>query len=243
MKNVVFAGLFAAFLFGSVQGGAFSQGQSWLGQSLEQRINSAWGRAGVLRYNAALQIDSAGYDSDIYFGLFDQPVPDYLFSLGPDLNILLPVTKRIVFDIADSPRYVFFAKTVPERTLNNTFNGNLHIVFDRVYIQGGAGLVNAKERLNPELNVYDRLKSNDYSGLILWQASQQASFAFQYQRTKYAYEDLSSEPTDIGVNLDRTESFARLFGYLQQRSRARFYDSSNRTRLSEDNPCGRTAMI
>jgi len=223
VKRVVIAGLLAAFLLGPALSRAYGQGQTWLGQTLELSIESAWGRAGVLRYNAALQVDSAGYDSDIYFGTFAKPVPDYTFSLGPDLHIFLPVKKRLVFDIIDSSRYVFFAKTERERTLNNDFNGNLYILFNRVYVQAGAGINNAKQRLSAEVNLNVRLKLDNYAGLILWQASKEASFAFQYMWSKYAYQNLASETTDISANLGRTESLARFLAYLQQKSRVRFY--------------------
>lgn len=223
MKKALFVGLFAVLMLGLVHSDAFAQGQTWLGQTLEQSINAARGKAGALRYNAALQVDTAGYDSDLYFGMLANRVPDYSFSAGPDLRVFLPVQKRVVFDIADSPRYVFFMKTTRERALNNAFNGNLHVIFDRVYVQAGAALVNAKQRLSSEVNLNVRLKTNDYSGLVLWQASKETSFALQYQRSKYVYENLASEATDFQANLDRTESFAHFLAYLQQRSRLRFY--------------------
>lgn len=223
MKKAAFVGLFAVILLGPIPSRAFGQGQTWLGQMLEQSMNSAWRRAGALRYNAALQIDSAGHDSDIYFGMFDKPVSDYMFTIGPDLLIFLPVKKRLVFDIADSPRYIFFIKSVQERSLNNVFNGNLHVIFDKIYIQVGVALDNAKQRLNSELNLNVRLNTNEYSGLILWQASRETSFALRYQESKYTYENLTSETTNIRASLDRTESFVRLQAYLQQRAKVRFY--------------------
>jgi hypothetical protein len=223
-KNVeIFAGLFIIIFLFLAQIRSFAWGNTWMGMRLEQVVNSARARAGAFSYNAAFQINNAGYDSDIYFGIMDKPVPDYTFSAGPDLRIFLPVKKRLVFDIADSLRYVFYRKTAEERVLNNTFNGNLHIVFDRFYVQAGAGLVNAKQRLSSELNLNVRLRMDDYSGLLLWQASKETSFALQYQRSKYAYENLTSELTDIAANLDRTESVVSLLGYLQQQSRVRFY--------------------
>jgi hypothetical protein len=223
MCKAASVGLFGILLLATVQPRAFAQGQTWLGQILEQTVNSAGGKAGALRYNAALQIDSAGYDSDIYFGWFYNRISDYMLSVGPDLRVFLPLKSHVVIDIADSPRYIFFAKTAKERALNNIFAGNLHLVFDKFYVQAGGGLDNAKQRLSPELNFNVRLKTDDYSGLILWQASKDASFAVQCQRTKYAYENLSSVATDISANLDRTESFARFLVYLRQRSRVRFY--------------------
>ena len=223
MKKVILAALFAALLLGSISSLAYSQSQTWLGQTLEERIASAWGKAGALRYNAAFRIDSAGYDSDIYFGMLADRVPDYVFSAGPDLLVFVPVKKRVIFELADSPRYAFFAKTERERALNNVFNGNLHLVFDRFYVQAGVGLMNAKQRLNAELSLNVRLKTDDYTGLVLWQASRQTSFALQYVRTKYTYENLAGETTDIGANLDRTESFGRVLAYFQQKSRVRLY--------------------
>lgn len=223
LNHIAFVGVFVALFLSLLAGRAFSQGQTWPGQTLEQTIASAWGRAGALRYNAAFQVDSAGYDSDIYFGQLANRVPDFMLSAGPDLQVFLPIKKRVIFEIADSPRYVFFAKTARERALNNIFNGNLNVIFDRIYIQGGAGLTNAKQRLSSELNLNVRLKTEDLSGLILWQASRETSFALQYVRTKYTYEYLASETTDIGANLDRIESFARALAYLQQKSRVRLY--------------------
>ena len=194
-----------------------------MGMSLEQAVNSARGRLGAFRYNAALQISNAGHDSDIYFGMLDNPVPDYLFSAGPDIHVFLPVKKRVVFDISESPRYNFFLKTERERALNNAFAGTVHLIFDRVYIQAGGGLVNAKQRLSSELNVNIRLKENNVSGLVFWQASKTTSFALQCRRTRYNFENSTSEFANNSENLNRIENLVNLIGYLQQRSKARFY--------------------
>ena len=223
MRKAIFVGLFGICLLGSVRTRAYAQGQTWVGQDLEQSISSAWGRAGALRYNAALQVDSAGYDSDIYFGMLPNRVPDFIFSLGPDLRIFVPLKKWLILDVSDSPRYVFYAKTTRERTLNNSFNGNVHFAFSKLYAQAGAVLVNAKQRLNSELNLNVRVKTDDYSGLLLWQASRQTSVALQYQRSKFTYENLASEPTDIGANLDRTEGVFKLLAYFEQRTKIRLY--------------------
>jgi hypothetical protein len=220
-KKAVFAAVAFAVLF--PRGQAYAWGNTWMGMLIEQAVNSARAISGAFRYNAALQINNAGYDSDIYFGMLDKPVRDYTFSAGPDIRIFLPLKQRVVFDVSESPRYLFYLKTEHERALNNIFTGNVHVVFDRVYIQAGGGLTNAKERLSSELNMNIRQKEADLSTLFFWQASKGTSFALQYQRSSYRYENLTPEFPNISESLNRTESFVNFFAYLQQQSRARFY--------------------
>jgi hypothetical protein len=155
--------------------------------------------------------------------MLNKPVPDYTFSTGPDIQIFLPLRQRVVFEVSDSPRYVFCLKTERERALNNTFAASVHSVFDRIYFQASVGLINAKQRLNSELNINVRLTQDDFSGLVFWQASQGTSFALQYQRSSYNYENPPAGFPNISDSLNRTESFVSLIAYLQQQSRNRFY--------------------
>jgi hypothetical protein len=201
---------------------AYAWGSTWMGTLLEQIITSARGGVGQFRYNASLQIDSAGYDSDIFFGMLGKSVPDYTFSAGPDVQVFLPLKEKLVFEILDSPRYVFYAKTDQERTFNNAFSGNMHIVFDRVYFQAGGELIDVKQRLSSELSINVRLKEDILSGLVFWQASRETSFALQYRRSRYRYENPSTEFPGISTSLNRTDNLVNLMAYLQQRSRARF---------------------
>ena len=207
----------------SAQDQLYGWGNTWMGALIEQAVTQAWGMASPFRYNAALRIDSASYDSDIYYGMLANSVPDFTIAAGPDLQVFLPIKQRVVFDIFESPRYVYYVKTSQERTLNNIFSADMHVILDRLYFQAGGGLTDAKQRFSPELNLNVRLKEDDLSGLALWQASGATSFALQCQRSTYRYEDLSGNFPSISQSLDRTESFINLFAYLQQHSRARFY--------------------
>jgi hypothetical protein len=217
MKIATRAGLPAIVLFFLAQSWLYAWGNTTMGLALEQAIKSARGRAGVFRYNAALQVNG-GYDADIYFGTLDKPVPDSTFFAGPNIQVFLPLKKRVVFDISESPRYVFYLRTERERALNNTLAGRVHVVFDKVYIQVGAGLTNAKQRLSSELNMNIRLKEDYLSGLIFWQASKRTACALQYQRS-----NLNFVNSDVQDNLNRTESSANLVMYIEQGARARFY--------------------
>jgi hypothetical protein len=223
MRRTIFVGLFAIFVLSVVQDQAFAWGATWMGASLEQMVNAARWRAGAFRYNAAFRLDNAGYDSDIYFGMMANPVPDYTITAGPDIQIFLPLKKTIVFDVSEFPRYVFFFDTKQERALNNMFAGRVHFVFDRFYIQAGGGLIDAKQRLSTEVNLNVRLKEDDLTGLVLWQASRETSFALQYRTATYNYENLTSGAVNISESLNRQESSVSFTAYLQQHSKTRFY--------------------
>jgi hypothetical protein len=194
-----------------------------MGAALEQMVNMARWRVGAFRYNAAFRLDNAGYDSDIYFGMMAKAVPDYTITAGPDIQIFLPIKKKIIFDVSESPQYVFFFDTKRERALNNTFAGRVHFVFDTFYIQAGGGLIDAKQRLSTEVNLNVRLKEDNLTGLVLWQASRETSFALQYRRSEFRYENLTSGTFSFSENLNRKESFVNFTAYLQQRSKTRFY--------------------
>ena len=223
MKKGRFFVAFIVFLLLPARGRIFAWGSTWMGAALEQIVDSAHWRLGALKYNAAIRVDDAGHDSDIYFGSLANPVPDYTFSAGPDIQVFLPLKKRIVFDISESPRYVFFLHTDRERTFNNTFTGQVHFIFDRFYIQVGGELINAKQRLSTELNLNIRLKEDDMNGLMLWQVSKGASLALQYRRSTLNYENLTSGFVNVSEALDRTETHVDAMAYLQQHSRVRFY--------------------
>ena len=223
IRRIIPVGFFVIFLLSIGQARTFAQGNTWMGTTLEQMVTAARGRAGAFRYNAAFRLQNAGYDSDIYFGMTANPVPDYTITAGPEIQIFFPIKKRFVFDVSESPRYVFFFDTKRERALNNTFAGRVHFVFGRFYIQAGGGLADAKQRLSTEVNLNVRLKQNDLTGLVLWQALKETSFALRYRRSELRYENLTQGTFEFSMNLNRRESFINLSAYLQQHSKTRFY--------------------
>lgn len=198
-------------------------GNTWMGASLENLVNLARWKAGSLRYNAALRINNVGYDSDIYFGNTTNRVPDYTLGAGIPFRLFLPIKKKVVFDISEDPQYLFFLKTKKERALNNDFSGNLHFVFDRIYLRGEAGFLNIRQRLSPELTVPIRQKESIFGGLALWQVSKGASVALQYRSSTYRYDNPPDSSFNISETLNRREDFLNITAYLQQVSRTRFF--------------------
>ena len=194
-----------------------------MGASLETIVNAARWKAGALRYNAAIQVANAGYDSDIYFGNTPSPVPDYTFSAGIPLRLFLPIKKSVVLDISENPQYLFFLKTKKERALNNDFGGYLHFLFDRVYLRGEARFSTIQQRLSPELTIPIREKQDNLGALALWQISKGTSVALQYRSSTYKYDNPPDASYNISANLDRREDFLTFTGYLQRVSKTRFF--------------------
>jgi len=202
---------------------AYCQGNTWAGSSLQQMVNSARWKFGLLRVNAAFNLLNAGYDSDIYYGYLDEPFPDFTLAASVPVQVLVPLSKKIVVDLFDNPQYVFYLDTKNERAWNNTFRGRAHIALENFYIQAGGGLSNVRRRLSPELDVNFRQKTNRLDGLLLWQVSQQTSLALIYGGADYDYGDGEFGGTNIAERLNRKENFFDLVVYLQPSPRARFF--------------------
>jgi len=199
------------------------QGNTWAGTSLAQMVEAARWRMGALRVNAALALTNAGYDTDIYYGYLGEAVPDYTFSAGVPVQVLLPLSKKIVLEVFDSPQYVFYLDAKNERGWNNIFRGQVHFAFDRFYVQAGGGLSNIRQRLSPELNINIRQKEDSLNGTILWQASRVTSLALLYGESLFDYGDAEFGGTSIAETLNRKEDYFDFVTYLQPSPKVRFF--------------------
>lgn len=202
---------------------AFGQGDTWAGASLAQMVEGARWRLGALRVNAAFSLSNVGYDSDVYYGYTAEPVPDYTFSAGTTVQVLMPLSKKVVLDIFDSPQYMFYLDSKNERAWNNTFRGQVHFAFDRVYVQLGGGLSNVRYRLSPELNINVRQKQDSLDGLILWQVSRRASLAFVYGSAKYDLGEAEFGGVSLSDQLNRKEDYFDFITYIEPSPRVRFF--------------------
>jgi hypothetical protein len=119
-------------------GMAHAQGQTWLGEGLAQMVEGARWRISEVRVNAAFVLANAGYDSDIYFGyLQGHDVPDWTFAASTPVQLIVPLSKHVVFDLSDTPQYLFYLDTKKERAWNNTFQGRIHVALEKIYFQAG----------------------------------------------------------------------------------------------------------
>ncbi len=201
----------------------FGQGNTWAGASLAQMVEGARWRLGAFRVNAAFSLSNVGYDSDVFYGYTSEPVPDFTLAAGTTVQVLLPLSKKVVLDIFDSPQYLFYLDSKNERAWNNTFRAQVHFAFDRVYVQLGGGLSDVRYRLSPELNVNVRQKQDSLDGLVLWQASKRASLAFVYGSAKYDLGEAEFGGVSLSDYLNRKEDYFDLITYIEPSPKVRFF--------------------
>lgn len=221
-KKFVFF-ILALFSLGLAAEKSWAWGNTWPGVALQQVYEAARWRTGLLRSYGALVVDNAGYDSDIYYGYLAEKTPDYTFSVGPMVRLMLPASRKLVFDVSGFPQYLFYFKTDKERTFNYRFNGQAHFVFDRVYLAAGGGLSNMKMRLSPELNVNVRIKENSLNGLLFGQLSKGSAVALQYSGAWLDYGEAAYGTVPLAVTLNRNEHRLDLLGYFQRTPGTRFF--------------------
>jgi hypothetical protein len=205
-------------------GTAHGQGNTWPGLGLSQMVEGAGWRLGPLRFNGAFTLSNAGYDTDVYYQyLGEDPAPDWTFAAGTPVQILLPLGKKIVVDITDSPQYLFYVDTVRERAWNNTLRGQIHFPLKRVYAQVGGGMADVRRRLSLELDINVREKRVGLDGLFLWQLSQATSIAFFYERAKYDYGNAEYMGELLADSLNREVDLVDTIAYVQSGRRTRLY--------------------
>ena len=202
---------------------AVAQGNTWVGANLAQMVEAAGWRLGLMRINAAFTLANAGYDSDVYYGYYDEPVPDWTLTAGLPVQVLVPLGKKVVLDFSDTPQYLFYLDTERERAWNNAFQGKIYFALDRVFIQAGGGMSDVRRRHSPELDINVREKRSSLEGLFLWQASKATSFALDYGWTRYGYGDEEYLGSPISGMLDREEHSIDFVTYVQPSSRTRLF--------------------
>jgi hypothetical protein len=209
-------------LFVALSRDAHGWGKTWIGRELENSVNDAWLEIGPFRIKTLLWLNNAGYDSNVYRRPYD-PVKDYTLTFGPGFYLYWLIKKTVVFEIYDSPQYVYFKETKRERTWNNYFNGKVHFVFNRVLFTFGKGYSVAREIWNTEIDIRPQRKEDSYYGSFLWQATKKTSFYLRFRRAEYDYEDLSFERFNIRDELNREENTVNFTAYYQLSYRTRLF--------------------
>ena len=199
---------------------SYAQGKTRLGRNLELRMQNARFSLGPFRISPVFVLSNAGYDSDIYYGAPGEPVEDLTFTVSAALDVYLPLKKKIIFHIYESPQYVYYKETERERNLNNYFRGDVYLLFNRFVASGGIGRSEAKLRWNTETDIPIFRKENLVQGSLFWQPALRSSFNFSYQMTRHDYGESDLEVAD---KLDRDETYFNFTAYRDVSSRTRLF--------------------
>lgn len=217
MRVVLAVGFFTA------PGAIYGQDTTWAGAGLAAMVEAARWRLGILRVNAALELSSVGYNSDIYYGQFPKPVPDGTLSTSAPVQVFFPLNKRIVLDFFDRPRYDFYLTTDRERAWNNTLSGLIHFDFNKLYFRTGGELANNRRRYSQELDIPIREVANRLEGLVLWQTSRVTSLSLLMAGTKFDYSGDENTGQSVAETLNRKEVSFDLATYVQPNPRFRYF--------------------
>jgi hypothetical protein len=216
----------ALSILGVFLGGAlnlYGQGvKTWMGNNLEQQINAAGLKFGPFKIRTVLNLTNAGYNSNVYRTPIN-PIEDFALTIGPGFYVYLPIKKKIVISIYESPQYVYFMETERQRGWNNYFNGQVHFILNRFFITLGKGYVVARETWNTEIDVQPLRKEDSYHGSLLWQISKKTSLFFRFSQAKYDYEDLSFGDLRLKYDLNRTQDLASITAYYRLSFRTMFF--------------------
>lgn len=202
---------------------ASAQGSTWVGANLARSVETARWRWGSLRANGSLNVNNAGYDSDVYYGYLESPVPDLTLSVGVPVQLLWPVSKKLLIDVFESPEYLYFRETKKERGWNNTLTGSMHWALKKLYVKAGTDYRNVRQRLSPELDVIVRQKMDRYTGTLLAQTSRKTSLAFLYDRSQFRYGGSEFEGTPLAQTLNRTENRYDAILYVEPSAKVRSF--------------------
>jgi len=166
---------------------------------------------GPLRIKALFSFNNAGYDSNVYRNRYD-PINDLTFSFGPTLSIYLPIKKRIVFSIYESPQYVYYRKTKSERAWNNDFKGGVHFVLNHFLFSFIKGYSDERQRWNTEVDISTRSRVDSLQSSIYWKPTKKIDFSLGYITKQYDHEMLTSAEFDLGEQLNRLEKTLNVTG-------------------------------
>jgi hypothetical protein len=194
-----------------------------MGYSLQQAVKAAIWKFGPLRIDPVFHLSDAGYDSNLYYGYAGNPVKDYTMTAGPGFSVYLPLKKKIIFQVDESPQYVYYFETKKERTWNNFFMARVHFALNRVFVSIGRGMSDAKQRWNTEIDIRPRLKQASWDASVLWQATKKTSFLVQAGWRKFNYENLDYGTFNIRDRLNHEERQISFRPYFQLTYRAKFF--------------------
>jgi hypothetical protein len=202
---------------------SYGWGETWLGRNLQRQIENVRRTIGPFRIKTSFVLSNAGYDSNVYYGATDEPIRDLTFTAGPAFSIYLPIKKKIVFSIYESPQYVYFRDTERQRTWNNYFNGQVYLVFNRFIASAGIGRSEAKLRWNTETDIPVFRKEDSIHGALFWQPAARTSFNFSYRMARYDYGESDLEGFSFADRLNREETYFNFTAYREISSRTRLF--------------------
>ena len=197
--------------------------ETWKGRSWQAKMRRTPWHFGPFHIQPQLILANVGVDSNVFYSPSD-PVKDFTLTAGPAATIYLPIHRKFVLSAYGSPQYVWYSKTVQERTWNYYFNGAAQLSLKNVFLSLDAKYSDARERYSTEIDIRPRRKEMGYGGSALVKLAHKTSFSLAARIVEYDYESaVYGDGWDVREKLNRQERYANLSFYHQSSSQRRFF--------------------
>lgn len=168
-------------------------------------------RSGPLTWTPTLTLRDAGVDTNVYDEAID-PKRDTAFVVAPQVDGKISLA---AFDLrfGGGSDFVYFQRYTQERSVNVRANGRLELKGTRVRPFVGVGFVDARERVNSEIDVRARHEENDIAAGIGIQVTPRAMLEAggQFSRARFRQGEVF-RGVDLAhrLNRDNTGATVRL---------------------------------
>lgn len=214
---------FLAALLGFAGVVASASGQSYVAfQSEWARVtqNAAF-HLGPFQAFLSFDLRRVGYGDNVYFE--ERPIRDFTATLAPALTFYLPLRRRAIFYVRESPEYTFFLRESRMREFTNGYGaGGKVLLLNRFVLSGDFGRQSRIQAISVELGRPTRETRVAASAGLFYETARRTSIGLTGSIQKFSYADVSSDAGEIPLSslLDRTERTAGVELYYRVRSEA-----------------------
>ncbi len=138
-------------------------------ETVEKDLQRARFRRGSFYLLSELAVDDAGYDADIYSSSPDES-GDLQQSASGDLSVTISApqklyyvpTKKFAVSAEARPGYIWFAQQSRDRSFNSRYRGDVHFMFNRLYLNFHGLIADERKRDLSELNFLVNTKNRQF---------------------------------------------------------------------------------
>jgi opacity protein-like surface antigen len=147
-----------------------------------------------------LLLRDLGVDSNV-FNHAEDPKSDFTFTLGPTLDVAVPVASRALFKVAASADLVYYQKYSSERSLNPRVVPRAEIYLNKITLFGEGSYLRSRQRPNFEIDERSLRTERFIGGGVGYRYSPKLSFEVSGRRADVEYD---AGETFLSVSLRET---------------------------------------
>jgi hypothetical protein len=158
---------------------------------------------GPLYLNPALQLRELGVDSNV-FNSTEDPKSDFTTTLAPQLEMWLPLNRRILVSGMAGSDVVYYATYKNQRSLNGAYTARADITLHRLTFFAVDNLTNTRERPNFEIDIRPRRFEHGIGGGLGFKLHDKLAVELSGRQARLRYDDKATfEGTNLSAYLDR----------------------------------------